>query len=72
MSSVTEEVFLPDPFGGKSSCGVLYNTGDLGIRLPTGDIEFVGRADSQVKIRGHRVELGEIESVLFRYPGRLN
>ncbi|HEX6097855.1 MAG TPA: amino acid adenylation domain-containing protein [Thermoanaerobaculia bacterium] len=42
----------------------LYATGDVGRLLPDGDIEFLGRLDSQVKIRGHRVELGEIESVL--------
>jgi len=46
----------------------LYRTGDLGRYLPTGDIEFLGRRDSQVKIRGHRVELGEIEAVLDAHP----
>jgi amino acid adenylation domain-containing protein len=45
----------------------LYRTGDLGRWLEDGTIEFVGRKDSQVKIRGHRVELGEIESVLQSY-----
>ncbi|WP_033290187.1 non-ribosomal peptide synthetase [Amycolatopsis jejuensis] len=42
----------------------LYRTGDLGRYLPGGEIEFLGREDGQVKIRGHRVELGEIETVL--------
>jgi acyl carrier protein len=47
----------------------LYRTGDLGRYLPGGDIEFLGREDSQVKVRGYRVELGEIETALCRHPG---
>jgi amino acid adenylation domain-containing protein/non-ribosomal peptide synthase protein (TIGR01720 family) len=46
----------------------IYRTGDLGRQLPDGTIEFLGREDSQVKIRGHRVELGEIENVLAAHP----
>ncbi|MGF1480503.1 MAG: amino acid adenylation domain-containing protein [Cyanophyceae cyanobacterium] len=46
----------------------LYRTGDLGRYLPTGDVEFLGRADDQVKINGHRIELGEIETVLEQHP----
>lgn len=46
----------------------LYRTGDLGRYLPSGDIEFLGRADFQVKIQGFRVELGEIEHVLGQHP----
>ncbi len=47
----------------------LYRTGDLARYLPDGNLEYIGRADHQVKIRGHRVELEEIEAVLGRYPG---
>ncbi|MFF5705188.1 amino acid adenylation domain-containing protein [Streptomyces sp. NPDC012794] len=47
----------------------LYRTGDRGRLLPDGDIEFLGRDDFQVKVQGFRVELGEIEAVLRRFPG---
>ena len=46
----------------------LYRTGDLARYLPDGNIEFLGRKDLQVKVRGNRVELGEIETVIARYP----
>ncbi|NOK63893.1 MAG: hypothetical protein GFH27_549391n22 [Chloroflexi bacterium AL-W] len=46
----------------------LYRTGDLGRLLPDGNIEFLGRADFQVKVGGHRIELGEIETALLHYP----
>jgi amino acid adenylation domain-containing protein len=46
----------------------LYRTGDRVRRLATGDLEFLGRIDQQVKVRGHRVELGEIETALVRHP----
>ncbi|NJP45310.1 non-ribosomal peptide synthetase [Actinacidiphila epipremni] len=47
----------------------LYRTGDLGRYLPGGDIEFLGRQDSQVKLNGYRIELGEITAALRRLPG---
>lgn len=46
----------------------LYRTGDLGRWTAAGEIEYLGRADAEVKIRGHRVDLGEIESVLLEHP----
>jgi pyochelin synthetase len=46
----------------------LYRTGDLGRYLPDGNIQFLGREDSQVKIQGYRIELGEIEAVLSEHP----
>ncbi|MES1244774.1 MAG: non-ribosomal peptide synthase/polyketide synthase [Acidobacteriota bacterium] len=62
---LTAERFLPDAFGS----GRLYRTGDLVRRLPSGEIEFLGRRDHQVKIRGFRIELEEIEAALLRQPG---
>ena len=58
---LTAEKFITNPF---KESGKLYKTGDLGKWLPDGNIAYIGRKDSQVKIRGHRVELGEIEQVL--------
>ncbi|MGW0709714.1 amino acid adenylation domain-containing protein [Streptomyces sp. NPDC002643] len=63
----TAEAFAPDPFGAPGSR--LYRTGDLACLLPGGDIQLLGRLDGQLKIRGHRVEPGEIEAVLRRCPG---
>lgn len=48
---------------------VIYKTGDLGRMLPDGNVEFLGRADSQVKIGGYRIELGEIESCISAIEG---
>jgi amino acid adenylation domain-containing protein len=60
---LTEEKFLPDPFSQEPESR-MYRTGDLGRWLPDGKIEFLGRNDFQIKIRGFRVELGEIEAAL--------
>ncbi|MCP4664695.1 MAG: amino acid adenylation domain-containing protein, partial [bacterium] len=65
---LTAEVFVPDPFGGKWG-ERLYRTGDLVRALPNGELAFLGRLDHQVKVRGFRVELGEIETELVRHPG---
>ncbi|MCK4258361.1 MAG: amino acid adenylation domain-containing protein [Halanaerobiales bacterium] len=61
----TNEVFVTDP---KTNDGRVYRTGDLGRRLPDGSIEFIGRRDFQVKVRGYRIESGEIEDKLLNHP----
>ncbi|MGI5336492.1 non-ribosomal peptide synthetase [Streptomyces sp. CA-181903] len=63
----TAEAFVPDPFADAPG-GRLYRTGDLGRYRPDGGIEFLGRADDQVKVRGFRVELGEVEAALTAHP----
>jgi amino acid adenylation domain-containing protein len=63
---LTAEKFVPHPFSGSPGAR-LYRTGDLVRWRKEGVIEFLGRADNQVKLRGFRVELGEIESVLLQH-----
>lgn len=65
--ALTAERFLPDPYSILPD-GRMYCTGDRARHLPDGSVLYVGRADQQVKIRGNRVELGEIESVLREHP----
>ncbi|MDQ1592737.1 MAG: hypothetical protein QOG71_3364 [Pyrinomonadaceae bacterium] len=65
--ALTAERFIPAPFGDERGAR-LYRTGDRARYLADGDIEFLGRADHQVKLRGLRIELGEIESALGKHP----
>ena len=65
-SGQTAERFLPNPSGPPGSR--MYRSGDLGRWRPDGQLEVIGRKDSQVKIRGHRVELEEIEAALVAHP----
>ncbi len=62
---LTDAHFLPNPF----HPGRMYRTGDLVRRREDGKLDFLGRADHQVKLRGYRIELGEIEAVMERQPG---
>ncbi len=76
----TADAFRPNPFGDPTDRsdrsdpsdlfgGRLYRTGDLARRRPDGVLDYLGRLDHQVKVRGYRVELGEIEATLGRHPG---
>lgn len=64
---LTASRFIPDPAG---EPGVrMYRTGDVGLRLPDGSIEVKGRLDDQLKLRGHRITIGEVEHALLSLPG---
>ncbi|MFN6441574.1 MAG: amino acid adenylation domain-containing protein [Nostoc sp. DedSLP01] len=60
---LTTEKFITNPF----ASGLLYKTGDLARYLPDGNIEYIGRIDNQVKVRGFRIELAEIEALLSQH-----
>ncbi|MEW5931039.1 MAG: non-ribosomal peptide synthetase, partial [Gemmatimonadota bacterium] len=64
----TAEKFVPDPLSAEPGAR-LYRTGDRVRWLPSGEIEFLGRIDQQVKLRGFRIEPGEVEAVLLAHPG---
>jgi amino acid adenylation domain-containing protein len=66
--ALTAERFIPDPFSALPGRR-LYRSGDMGRVLPDGSLEFLGRRDDQVKVRGARIELGQIESALITLPG---
>lgn len=65
---LTGERFVPDPFASGDSAR-MYRTGDLVRWHSSGCLEYLGRIDQQIKIRGHRIESGEIESALVSHPG---
>ncbi|HEX3528531.1 MAG TPA: amino acid adenylation domain-containing protein [Thermoanaerobaculia bacterium] len=65
-ADLTAERFLPDPFS--TAGGRLYRTGDCAHLRPDGALELLGRVDQQVKVRGVRLELGEVEAALLRQP----
>ena len=64
---ITAEKFIPDPFSDEPGAR-LYKTGDLARYQSDGNIDFIGRIDHQVKLRGYRIEPGEIEAVLTEHP----
>ena len=64
---LTLERFIPDPFSTQPGAR-LYRTGDLARQLPDGNIAYLGRADEQIKILGHRIEPAEVEAAIDRYP----
>ncbi|MEV0318575.1 amino acid adenylation domain-containing protein [Streptomyces sp. NPDC050658] len=65
--ALTAERFVPDPFGTVPGAR-LYRTGDLVRLLPGGDLEYLGRRDEQVKVRGHRLEPAEVEAAVRSHP----
>ena len=69
---LTAASFIPDPFAGRGGFGQagdrLYKTGDRALLRADGNLEYLGRADGQIKLRGFRIELTEIEAVLLQRP----
>ena len=65
----TSETFIRNPFSDNPDYAVAYRTGDIVRWLPDGNVEYIGRRDGQVKVRGFRVELTEIEKVIREYEG---
>ncbi|MCL2717881.1 MAG: amino acid adenylation domain-containing protein [Lachnospiraceae bacterium] len=65
QKKLTAEKFVKNPFGQ----GMMYKTGDVGRWLDNGNVEFLGRMDEQVKVRGYRIELKEIENVIRKIKG---
>lgn len=65
---ITAERFLPDPFSNEPNAK-MYRTGDLARMMPSGELEFRGRVDHQIKINGMRIEPGEIEATISQFDG---
>lgn len=70
---LTAKRFLPDPFASAQSASAgqaprMYKTGDIGRFLPDGQIQFLGRADSQIKLRGYRIEPEQVERIIESHP----
>ena len=68
LPAMTDERFVPNPFNSQKGFEKMYKTGDIARYTPDGNIDFLGRRDSQVKVRGFRIELSEIETCLRKYP----
>jgi amino acid adenylation domain-containing protein len=72
--ALTNEKFIPHPYSERTGNNLepngdrLYKTGDLARQLPDGNLEFLGRVDHQIKVRGHRIEAGEVEAALLSHP----
>jgi amino acid adenylation domain-containing protein/non-ribosomal peptide synthase protein (TIGR01720 family) len=69
---LTRQSFIEDPFAASGEVGRIYKTGDRVRWLESGELEFLGRIDSQIKVRGVRVAPGEVESALNEHPGVLS
>ena len=65
----TAETYISNPFTNDKKYATVYRTGDVVRYLGDGNIQFVGRRDGQVKVRGFRIELKEVEAVIRQYPG---
>ncbi|MBR5298584.1 MAG: amino acid adenylation domain-containing protein, partial [Parabacteroides sp.] len=65
----TQEVYIDNPFDTDKKYARIYRSGDIVRYLPSGEIQFIGRRDGQVKVRGFRIELKEVESIIREYPG---
>ncbi|MGM9579661.1 MAG: amino acid adenylation domain-containing protein, partial [Anaerovibrio sp.] len=65
----TAKAFIPNPFSQDAGYDRVYCTGDIVRFLPDGSVDFIGRNDGQVKVRGFRIELSEVERVIRQYPG---
>ncbi len=72
QKELTRKVFIPNPFLSDPDYSVLYRTGDIVRWLTDGSIDYVGRRDAQVKVRGFRIELTEIEKVIREFEGITN